>query len=219
MNRDSFVFYKSWSDAIELLPEEDKARAYLALIRYACTGEADELTGPAKIIFTLAQPIIDTNNKRFEDGNRGGRPKKPVVLNSKTSGFENENQWLRKRKPNEKENENENENVNVNDNESVNVSENEKEINNNTGDISLFDLFWTSYPKKVGKEQARKAFTKLKPTAEDVDTWIRAVEAQKQSRQWRDSQFIPYPATWLNGKRWQDVPETGDQFVSGELPF
>jgi hypothetical protein len=35
---------------------------------------------------------------------------------------------------------------------------------------------------------------------------ISAVEAQKQSSQWleENGKFIPYPATWLNGKRWQD---------------
>ena len=49
--------------------------------------------------FELIRPHIDANNKRYEDGKRGGRPRKitgsetekPLVLNKKTTGFENEN--------------------------------------------------------------------------------------------------------------------------------
>lgn len=71
----------------------------------------------------------------------------------------------------------------------------------------LFAQFWKAYPKKVGKETARRAFARLKPKQEDINLWIGAIEYQKGTRQWRDPQYIPYPATWLNGKRWQDAPE------------
>lgn len=219
MERDSFVFYKSWEDAIALLPEADQTQAYRALVRYACSGEEPELEGTARIIFTMAQPIIDANNKRFEDGQRGGRPKKPVVSESKTTGLENENHRIRNQKPNE--NENVNENVKDNEKETANetanetVKENEKEKQN-----TLFDRFWQAYPKKVGKEAARKAFSKLKPTEEEVTAWIIAVATQQQSRQWQDPKYIPYPATWLNQKRWEDEPEAPARtFVSGDLPF
>ena len=70
-----------------------------------------------------------------------------------------------------------------------------------------FKKFWAAYPKKVGKEIAHRAFLKLKPTDDDLNVWLQAIEAHKQSRQWRDPQYIPYPATWLNQKRWEDAPE------------
>jgi len=69
-----------------------------------------------------------------------------------------------------------------------------------------FDRFWAAYPRKVAKAQAAKAWAKLKPDDELVVTIIGAVERQAQSDQWqRDGgKFIPYPATWLNGRRWED---------------
>jgi len=72
--------------------------------------------------------------------------------------------------------------------------------------IALFDRFWSAYPKKKSKGDAEKAFKKLKMSEELLQEIISAVEAQKQSSQWleENGKFIPYPATWLNGKRWQD---------------
>ncbi len=70
----------------------------------------------------------------------------------------------------------------------------------------LFNAFWTAYPKKIGKDEARKAFEKRKPNEQLVDLMVTAVEQQKRSETWlKDGgQFIPNPATWLNQGRWQD---------------
>lgn len=66
-----------------------------------------------------------------------------------------------------------------------------------------FDCFWTEYPKKVGKGQAQKAFSKV---SVPVETLIDAVQRQKGSVQWQKDggQYIPNPSTWLNQKRWED---------------
>ncbi len=76
-----------------------------------------------------------------------------------------------------------------------------------------FDEFWKAYPKKVAKTQALKAWSKLKPNAELQQVILNALERQKQSVQWLkdNGQFIPYPATWLNGRRWEDVQEQTSQ--------
>lgn len=76
----------------------------------------------------------------------------------------------------------------------------------------LFDEFWKTYPNKVGKDAARKAFDKRKPGRQLLDEILRALEVQKQSEQWRKQggQFIPHPSTWLNEGRWQDgEPDSG----------
>lgn len=68
-----------------------------------------------------------------------------------------------------------------------------------------FTSFWAAYPKKRGKKDARRAFDKaIKHT--DLDTMLAALEKQRTTSDWqRDGgQFIPYPATWLNGERWAD---------------
>lgn len=82
-------------------------------------------------------------------------------------------------------------------------------INNNIGqepDLTseLFNQFWTNYPRHVSKSAAEKAFKKLKVNEAILEKMLKALETQKQSRQWSDKQYIPHPATWLNQKRWND---------------
>ena len=67
-----------------------------------------------------------------------------------------------------------------------------------------FDRFWTAYPRKAGKGAARKAWLKLKPAPELVETILAAVDAQRQGDAWKDPKYIPHPATWLNAERWLD---------------
>lgn len=69
-----------------------------------------------------------------------------------------------------------------------------------------FERWYKSYPKKVGRGAAEKAFAKYKPDDTLTDTMIQAVEAQKHSRSWKEG-YIPNPATWLNQKRWLDEVE------------
>lgn len=66
-----------------------------------------------------------------------------------------------------------------------------------------FKIFWEAYPRKEGKQKAEAAFAKV---TEPVQVLLDAIEAQKKSAQWAKDggQFIPHPATWLNGKRWLD---------------
>jgi hypothetical protein len=65
--------------------------------------------------------------------------------------------------------------------------------------ISEFDSFYATYPKKVAKHNAKKAWMKNKCSLEQV---LPALEAHKKN--WKDPQFIPHPATWLNQRRWED---------------
>ena len=69
-----------------------------------------------------------------------------------------------------------------------------------------FEEFWSVYPRKEGKENARKAFAKLNPDDGLLADMIIAVGKQRASQQWQESggRFIPYPASWLNGHRWED---------------
>ena len=73
-----------------------------------------------------------------------------------------------------------------------------------------FAEFWAAYPRKVGKAAALKIWKKIKPTTELYERIMKAVEQQKKTAQWRGNagQFIPYPSTWLNGKRWEDENDT-----------
>ena len=92
-NRDSCVFYASWFDAIEVLPEAVQSEAYRAILSFALRGVETEKQGAmTKLIMAMVRPQIEANIKRYENGCKGGRPKaekKP-----------NQNQTITKPKPN-----------------------------------------------------------------------------------------------------------------------
>lgn len=76
-----------------------------------------------------------------------------------------------------------------------------------------FEKFWEAYPRRVGKQAAQKAFAKVGPDDELLVLMLAAVKRQTESDQWqRDGgQFVPHPATWLNGRRWEDEIQSSPQ--------
>lgn len=74
-----------------------------------------------------------------------------------------------------------------------------------------FAKFWETYPKRKSKGQAEKAFRKINPSEQLLATILAAVEQAKTSSDWtKDAgQYIPYPASWLNAKGWEDEQAAG----------
>ncbi|QVW25341.1 phage replication protein [Pseudomonas hormoni] len=70
----------------------------------------------------------------------------------------------------------------------------------------LFPKFWKLYPNKKGKANAEKAWKKLKVTDELFTLIASGLAKQVVCPDWTKDggQYIPHPATWLNGKRWED---------------
>ena len=71
-----------------------------------------------------------------------------------------------------------------------------------------FEEFWKAYPKRRAKADARKAWAKLAPDAELLAVILKALAWQTREEQWnRDGgQYIPLPASWLRGERYEDEP-------------
>ena len=69
-----------------------------------------------------------------------------------------------------------------------------------------FNTFWEAYPRKKSKGQAEIAFHKLNPDDQLLATILAAIEQATKSEDWQKNsgKFIPYPATWLNAKGWED---------------
>lgn len=82
----------------------------------------------------------------------------------------------------------------------------ETETEQNAAASALFESFWAAYPKKVGKDAAKKAFEKRSPDKQLLADMLAALAVQTKSTAWLkdDGQFIPNPATWLNQGRWKD---------------
>ena len=81
-----------------------------------------------------------------------------------------------------------------------------KDSKSTAGVHPLFDTFWQAYPKKVGKADALKAFTKLKPDNELMQTILAAIAQWSKTDQWSkdNRQYVPMPATYIRGRRWED---------------
>jgi hypothetical protein len=69
-----------------------------------------------------------------------------------------------------------------------------------------FEEFWAHWPKRRARQDAEKAWDKLHPSLALTEIILRAVDVQKTSTEWlkNGGQYIPLPATWLNGRRWDD---------------
>lgn len=81
-----------------------------------------------------------------------------------------------------------------------------------------FAIFWNHYPNKVGKPAAQKAWKKIKW---DELTAIRdGLNRWKETEQWQkeNGKYIPYPATFLNQRRWEDRPTDAKQHYDPREP-
>jgi ribosomal protein L37AE/L43A len=75
---------------------------------------------------------------------------------------------------------------------------------------SSFLVFWQTYPKKMAKVKAWNVWKKLKPNEDLFRLILEALAKHKQTEQWKSEKgkYIPYPASWLSQKRWEDELET-----------
>lgn len=80
-------------------------------------------------------------------------------------------------------------------------------------DTPGFDAFYALYPRKQGKEPARKSWNRLAPDEGLQATMAQAVRIQAASSQWQkdNGQYVPLPATWINQRRWEDVQTVDTQ--------
>lgn len=71
---------------------------------------------------------------------------------------------------------------------------------------SSFEQFWNQYPRKQGKQPALKAWKKLKPSPDLIQDIFNNIGDKLSAGEWNSErkEFIPLPATYLNGERWND---------------
>jgi uncharacterized protein YdaU (DUF1376 family) len=104
-------------------------------------------------------------------------------------------------------NRNRNSNSNKNSNRDINIpSIDNSDSNSSNKYLDRFTDFWQIYPKKTGKEAAKREFLRIKPSQELTDRMIEKIKELCQSDQWRreGGKFIPNPSTWLHQGRWDD---------------
>lgn len=67
-----------------------------------------------------------------------------------------------------------------------------------------FEKFWVSYPKKEGKGAAYKSYQKIKAPRPTLKIILDSIETHQRTGKWKDKQYIPQPARYLNERRWED---------------
>lgn len=209
----SFLKVRADFDQVtEALTDEEKGRLLLAMVRYAQDGEEPQLSGSERILWPVFRADINNEMQRCqtlaENGSKGGRPRKAENQTEPEETNENQtkpkNSLVFEEKEAEKENEKEERSKEVKDKEKG--EEKERENAPAREETQGFELFWSDYPRKEGKKAARKAWDKIRPGQDQLGQILNALRIQKKSDQWtRDGgQYIPHPATWLNGERWKD---------------
>lgn len=118
--RDSTIFYRSFYEALKELPPINQGEIYNAIFEYSLNDNLIDLKGLSKAVFTLIKPQLDANNKKYQNGLKGGKPKPNDNL-TVTKPEPKRNQNVTKSKPNVNDNDNDNDNVNEKENVCVNT--------------------------------------------------------------------------------------------------
>jgi|694.fasta_scaffold65851_8 hypothetical protein len=175
--RDSCIFYRSFYESINELPDINKLEIYNAIFSYSLNFIELELTGLSKSIFTLIKPQLDANIKRFNNGNIP----KDKQTKSKTEAKQKQKESKREA------------NNNVNNNNNVNDNKNKEEKIN-------FDIFYNLYDKKVDGKDAKLKWDRLDLQTQQLILSV----VPKYIKSTPDKQFRKSPLVYLNKKAWED---------------
>lgn len=196
--RDSFVFYRSFFEAAETLKKSDKLKLFEAICEYALNDEEVALAGAPDGMFKLLKPQIDSNNRKYENGRKGGRPK---ANQSITKSKPNNNQSITKPKSNR----NAMNNVNVNDNVNVNVNVNDNDNDNAVGCGSgsdgddLFNIY-----KRMSPEDIDAIYEVYPESGGDL---IEAVYHEVKEKRKNVIAPVPYILGYAKNVEWDDKAE------------
>lgn len=214
MARDSFIFYRSFYEAIKEVPEDAQLQIYKAISIYALEQEEIELTGIAKAIFSLVKPQLDANYKKYENGKQSKSKTKAKDKQSKSKIETNVN---------------DNENVNVNDNENHNDNVDESCVdglqqvidfyNNNIGLITPYGLqVLSDYAKDMPEDLIILAMQKSveadKRTIQYIkgilNNWFKkgiksVLEAEKEDKNYKKQENSKKAKSYNNYEQREDI--------------
>ena len=75
--------------------------------------------------------------------------------------------------------------------------------------MSTFEDFYSLYPRKKARADARKAWEQALRKGFMPDEIMAGLSANLHCMRQKEAQFVPYPATWLRAEGWADEPDIG----------
>lgn len=127
--KESFVFYRSFYDAIKCLPDEQRLEIYEAIFEYGLNDNDVQLEGASQAIYNLTKPSINSANARYnasvENGRKGGRPKTNNLENLTKPNHNLDKPRYNLDKPNHNLTDTDTDTVNVTYTDNVNVNKND----------------------------------------------------------------------------------------------
>ena len=114
--RTYFIFYRSFYEAINDLPEAQQLELYKAIFELSLNDSEPELMGISKSIFTLIRPQIVANNQRFKNGSKAKAKRNGSEIEAKQKQSVSETEANKNKNKNKNKNENKNENKKENKN-------------------------------------------------------------------------------------------------------
>ena len=164
--RKGFTFYRSYYEAISLLPVEDQLTVYKAIMEYSLNGstpKTEEMSLCAQLLIMAFMPNLEANNRRYLNGTRGGEARK-----ANPTPKENHPESQTKAKPKQEESKRKaNENDNVNDN----VNENDDVNDNDKGDVDGGAEARVASPSEVDTSAAPPTLTLEEKVLINFEKW------------------------------------------------
>lgn len=194
VNRDSFIFYRSFKDCMNDLSDADKLVMYEAISDYSLNLKEPELRGFPKALFKLIRPILDANIQRWRNGCNGGAPK-----GNKNNRFSKSTTEVQPK---------------TNQSTTRVQTNKDKDINNNNIGESTdsptalsFENIWSLYGKKGNKKTSERKWSKFSVTVkEKILAYVPAYVETTPDKQYRKN-F----ETFLNQECWNDELPSNNQ--------
>jgi hypothetical protein len=178
-SRKQFTFYRSFYEAVNVLPREIRLDVFEAIMKYALDKiEPEGLNCYQTSSFMLVRPILDSAWEKAEAGQKGGSTPKANRKQNESKGEEEKKKEKEKKKENETE---------------------------DKCHGARFEDFWKLYPVKLGKDNAREVWERLDPDGQAVCDGVRK---WLQTEQWRekDGRFIPRASKFLEEEHYRQLP-------------
>ena len=215
MKRESFVFYRSFRDAFRALDKDVRLRMYEAIIDYGLDLIEPHFEGIEKVLWTLIRPQLEANNKRFENGCKGGAP----IGNQNARKQPKDNRETTKKQP-----KNNQKQPNVNENENVNENVNDIRTLKTSFKVSSFGANDAPADPKIDFEKIKGSWNDEAQKSHSLMPKLRSMQKQRQKqiaariREYGEEVFFDamkkaVASDFLNGKNRRGWIASFDWFV------